>query len=45
MVLYANLATGNNKKNILAMTDDFTKHVELVALPSKEASVVTEAII
>ena len=26
------------------MTDAFTKYVELVALPSKEASVVTEAI-
>ena len=43
--LYGPLRTsGNNKKYILAMTDAFTKYVELVALPSKEASVVTEAI-
>ena len=43
--LYGPLRTsGNSKKYILAMTDAFTKYVELVALPSKEASVVTEAI-
>ena len=36
--------SGNSKKYILAMTDAFTKYVELVAFPFKEASVVTEAI-
>jgi hypothetical protein len=29
---------------VLCMTDAFTKYVELVALPSKEAPVVAEAI-
>ena len=43
--LYGPLKTsGINKKYILAITDAFTKYVELVALPCKEASVVTEAI-
>ena len=36
--------SGKSKKYILAMTVAFTKYVELVVLPSKEASVVTEAI-
>ena len=43
--LYGPLRTSrNNKKYILTMTDAFTKYFELVAMPSKEASVVTEAI-
>ena len=37
-------ASGNNKKYILCMTDAFTKYVELVALPNKEAETVAEAI-
>jgi hypothetical protein len=31
-------------KSSFAMTDACTKHVELAALPTKEAQVVTEAI-
>ena len=43
--LYRLLPTSeNSKKYILAMTDAFTKYFEFVTLPSKEASVVTEAI-
>ena len=34
----------NSKKYILCMTDAFTKYVELVALPDKEALTVTSAI-
>jgi hypothetical protein len=36
--------SGQNKKFILCMTDAFTKYVELVALPDKEALTVTSAI-
>jgi hypothetical protein len=36
--------SGNNKKYVLCITDSFSKYVELVAVPSKEAPVVTEAI-
>ena len=36
--------SGNAKKYILCMTDAFTKYVELVALPDKEALTVTSAI-
>ena len=36
--------SGNAKKFILCMTDAFTKYVELVALPDKEALTVTSAI-
>ena len=32
------------KKYVMVITDAFTKYVELVALPSKEASVVSKAI-
>ncbi len=35
---------GRNKKYILTITDAFTKYVELVALPNKEAPTVCEAI-
>ena len=43
--LYGPLHTsGNSKKYILAMTDAFTKYFELVALSSKEASVLIEVI-
>ena len=34
----------NSKKYILCMTDAFTKYVELVALPDKEALTITSAI-
>ena len=34
----------NNKKFILCMTDAFTKYVELVAIPNKEAETVADAI-
>jgi len=36
--------SGNSKKFILCMTDAFSKYVELVALPDKEALTVTSAI-
>ena len=36
--------SGNAKKYILCMTDAFTKYVELVALPDKEALTVTSAV-
>ena len=36
--------SGNEKKYILCMTDAFTKYVELVAVPDKEALTVTSAI-
>jgi hypothetical protein len=36
--------TDSSKKYILAMTDAFTKYVELVAIPDKEALTVTSAI-
>ena len=36
--------SGNSKKFILCITDAFTKYVELVALPDKEALTVTSAI-
>jgi len=36
--------SGNNKKYILCMTDAFTKYVELVPLPNKEATTVAAAI-
>jgi hypothetical protein len=36
--------SGNAKKYILCMTDAFTKYVELVAVPDKEALTVTSAI-
>jgi len=36
--------SGNNKKYILCMTDAFTKYVELVPLPDKEAVTVAAAI-
>jgi hypothetical protein len=43
--LYGPLKTlCNGKKFILPMTDAHTKYVELVALPTKEASVVTDVI-
>ena len=38
------LVTGKSKKIILCITDAFTKYVELVALPDKEALTVTSAI-
>jgi putative transposase len=36
--------SGQNKKFILCVTDAFTKYVELVALPNKEATTVSTAI-
>jgi hypothetical protein len=36
--------TDTSKKNILAMTDAFTKYVELVAIPDNDALTVTSAI-
>ena len=36
--------SGRHKCYILSMTDAFTKYVELVSLPNKEAATVTEAI-
>ncbi len=33
-----------NKKYILCMTDAFSKYVELVAIPNKEADTVADAI-
>jgi len=36
--------SGNNKKFVLCITDAFTKYVELVALPNKEAATVAAAI-
>ena len=36
--------SGNQKRFILCMTDAFTKYVELVAIPNKEAATVAEAI-
>ena len=35
--------SGNNKKYILCMTDAFSKYVELVPLPDKEAATVAQA--
>ena len=37
-------ASDKNKKYILCMTDAFTKYVELVAIPNKEAGTVADAI-
>ena len=37
--------SGNGKKYILCITDAFTKYVELVAIPDKEAKTVTSAIL
>ena len=37
--------SGSGKKYILVMTDAFTKYVELVAIPDKEAKTVTSAIL
>ena len=37
-------SSGKGKKYVMVITDAFTKYVELVALPSKEASVVSKAI-
>jgi hypothetical protein len=43
--LFGPLKTSESSKNfILCMTDAFTKYVELVALPYKEALTVTSAI-
>ena len=43
--LFGPLKTSDKgKKFILCITDAFTKYVELVALPNKEASTVAEAI-
>jgi hypothetical protein len=36
--------SGNQKKYILSITDAFTKYVELVALPNKETTTVSQAI-
>ena len=37
--------SGNGKKYILCVTDAFTKYVELIAIPDKEAKTVTSAIL
>ena len=37
-------SSGNQKKYVLGLTDAFTKYVELVALPNKEAPTVAQAI-
>ena len=43
--LFGPLRSSNSSKNyILAMTDAFTKYVELVALPNKEAETIAEAV-
>ena len=45
MDLFGPLATsGSGKKYVMVITDAFTKYVELVAIPKKEATVVARAI-
>ena len=44
--LFGPLATGGSgKKFVMVITDSFTKYVELVALPNKEAGTVAKAIV